>query len=829
MAPNGTPHSPVQRGADPEAVCRGDEIVQRLVAWNLQHPCLSIVAVALLAVIINCYPILFCGRSFVSPTYRSPVVYSQWPSMPGMPAETQNRNRHGSDTAAIMYWDVPCGFIESRSLLEHGELPLWNRYSHAGDTFIGQAITMLGDPLQLIVIVGRGSALAWDIKFLAAKFLFCAGFGLLVLRLLGNGPLSLVFTALAAYCGTFFCINNHPVFFVFCYAPWILLSAMAWLDPTVRCPIGWLAAWLTATVGCFSGGDVEAAVIIIAGLNVTALASTLAAHRAGTLKVIGRMALGTLLFLGLTAPVWLSFLGALEGSYSAHEEIRVTQLPAKCFPEIFDNIFSALTLKTEPFQASAPETGLLVLAGCILSVLKWKHIRNQPFFWVNSIAIVLWSGCIFGWIPASILMAVPLVNRIGHLDADLAFLLVILLMVQSAYGFRYLARDNHFRRTAIFFLGCLIVFEGWVMLGYQRTPDALPWTYLVITGGAAIGAPLLFVLLRIRWQQLPLAGVIGIIILGVVSHYRFGLYVAGNDDHLIVPGPRVTLNGASPGIEQIKAAATDPFRSMGFKWNLTGDYAAVYELEDIRSCAPLSNPALVDLVRNFPGIKFSQYWVIEVLDPIQAQPLLDLFNLRYLLGSPQVQCDAPGFRVVARLDFGIVENLDAWPRAFFSDRIASIPSNDAFIQYLSQNAKHPFISLEPGEIHDHPALAPLVNDVPSTAIPATHYRLLPNSTSFDIHAPSAGMVCLGEGQAKNFTATANGERKEVLTVNRVFKGVYLDKPGDYHLQFIYRPRFWGLSCALFMVALGMTVVLAVAEWRQKRSGFVDGDETGTKL
>jgi hypothetical protein len=45
--------------------------------------------------------------------------------------------------------------------------------------------------------------------------------------------------------------------------------------------------------------------------------------------------------------------------------------------------------------------------------------------------------------------------------------------------------------------------------------------------------------------------------------------------------------------------------------------------------------------------------------------------------------------------------------------------------------------------------------------------------------------------------TANNEPKGVLTVNRAFKGVYLDKPGNYHIEFIYRPRHWRLACCLF--------------------------------
>ena len=70
------------------------------------------------------------------------------------------------------------------------------------------------------------------------------------------------------------------------------------------------------------------------------------------------------------------------------------------------------------------------------------------------------------------------------------------------------------------------------------------------------------------------------------------------------------------------------------------------------------------------------------------------------------------------------------------------------------------------------------------------------------------MVCLTEGQAKDFTATANNEPKEVLTVNRAFKGVYLDKPGEYHIEFVYRPRYWSLACAWFWISAGACVVLA---------------------
>src|SRR3974390_2723768 len=234
--------------------------------WSSQRPVLAILFVSVLAVVINCYPILFCGKSYVSPACVPSLIYGGWwPPAPGMATNPPSAQPPDSDTGAMMWWDVPMGFVQSRSLLDHGEIPLWNRYGHCGDTLIGQAISMLGDPLQLLVILGRGSALAWDVKFLVAKILFCFGFGLVIRRLLGSGPMGLLYAALGAYCGVYFQIANHPVFFVLAYAPWILLSAMELLEARSAGYVRWGALWLLANIGCFNGGHVEVAIDLIGG------------------------------------------------------------------------------------------------------------------------------------------------------------------------------------------------------------------------------------------------------------------------------------------------------------------------------------------------------------------------------------------------------------------------------------------------------------------------------------------------------------------------------------------------------------------------------------
>lgn len=749
------------------------------------------------------------------------MVYSWWPPLPEMDHSIAPAQRHGRDTWATMLWGVPAGFIASRSLLEHGELPLWNRYSRAGDTFIGQAISMLGDPLQVIVILGRGSAIAWDLKFLAAKFLFCAGFGILILRLGGNCGLALLYAALAAYCGAYFYIANHPVFFVFAYAPWLLLSAIGLLDLQSQRYIGWGFTWLLSNVACFNAGHIEVAVDLIGGLNLTALAYALISSRSLTdsIKVLLRIVVGTLLFVGLTAPVWLTFLGALGGAYTAHDDVQVVQLPLKCLPGLFDDSFSYLFARTNPFNPLIPETSLLIFVGCIIAIWQWRQLKHEPFFWVNSGAIVLWGGIVFGWVPAAILAAIPLLNRVGHIYTDFSYLLVIHLTIQSAYGFKSLAGMKNLRHAIIALVCLVVVLEATIALayGYRLHQWSGEWNYLLGAAAGAVGAPLLYAYLKSRNHQFTAVQWLGICVLGFIPNYRFALYHAslGNDDPFMIPGRRVVLNASSPTVDKMKAANTVPFRVVGLGRNFFGDYSAVYGLEDIRSCAPLASSEFIKFFHDFPGVTFDGVWTITIVDFVQAQPLLNFLNVKYVLAAPNVGIRTNiAFSVTDRSDFGVIENQQVWPRAYFANMVVLLDSNEAFTKHLLANSRQPFIALTTEEIAKQPGLQQLPASTQPVITAANNYSLRPNSTEFDIHAPTAGVVCLTEGPAQDFTAKANSETKKILTVNRAFKGIYLDKAGDYHIKFTYRPRHWILACACFWISIVIVVALILGNLTQ---------------
>lgn len=810
-----------------------DSASARLAEACAGRPILSIVLVSLAAITINCYPVIFCGRSFVGPTAAIAMVPGGYPVLPGT-TNAVAPNAHGSDAPATLVWGVPVGFIESRSVFNHGELPLWDRYGHAGAPLIAEAVSMIGDPLQWIVILGHGSSLSWDVKFVAAKFLFCIGFGLLIRRLLSSLLLALLFAALAAYCGAFYYIYNHPAFFVLSYAPWILLSVLELLDLQSENYVRWGLIWLLVNFGCFNAGDVEAAIVLIGGLNSVALAFALWDSRSvrAAARLLTRLAISTALLLALTAPVWVSFLAAMQGAYSVHSEIKVTQFRFATLIGIFDDVFFRLSPRAGGFWGQAPGASFLAFVGSTYALIRWRKLKDELFFWINTAAILLWGGCVFGWVPARVLGLMPLLNRVGHTHIDFSYLLIIHLTIQCAYGFKCIAMES-FRQVATGLLGVGLVLAGMTLLFCFGAPHGpVLWIYYAIATAGAFAAPLLFAFLRNR-PKIFVPGALGVLFLGFVPQFRFGAYTF-DDQVLMVFGPRVVLNAPSPAIEKIKAANPNPFRIAGLDVIIWGDYAAVYGLEDIRSCAPLSNNELVDLLRRFPGMYLMQNgWEIRLENPVLAHALLNLLNVKYILAQPMIGVhDGLGFRLADTGDdpgdVGVVENLEVWPRAFFSDGIVSVSSNDEFMQYLVNHPKQPFIALTPDEISKQPDLLTLQTNANPAVLPATRYVLLPNSTAFDIHASSSGVVCLTEGQAKDFIATANGEPKDILTVNRAFKGIYLNRPGDYHIQFTYRPRYWRLSCALFWIACSILTALCAVDFMKHRHSKRTGQSPAEK-
>ena len=201
---------------------------ERLSSWReaaRAHPQRTLFFVALAAVLVSCHPIIFCGRSFVSPNNRTLCLYDNFPTIPGSPAGPIEDPK-GSDLGAMMWAHLPYSVVQHRTLFEDGEVTLWDRFEGCGIPLLGQGQSMLGDPLHWIPLAAGGAAWAWDVKFVLAKFLFAFGIGLLVRAAVSCLGIAALLAASSAFIGFFAYRFNHAAFFSLCYAPWILL---AWL------------------------------------------------------------------------------------------------------------------------------------------------------------------------------------------------------------------------------------------------------------------------------------------------------------------------------------------------------------------------------------------------------------------------------------------------------------------------------------------------------------------------------------------------------------------------------------------------------------------------
>ncbi len=146
------------------------------------RPGRAVALIAAVAVIGSAYPVIFLGKSFVSPNLGTTLLYDEYPTLPGYKSRITTDPKL-SDVGAVMWQHVPFSTIQHRALW-HAELPLWNRYNALGVPLLAQGQSMFGDPLHFLVVATNGAAAAWDLKYLIAKWLFATGLGLTVLALL---------------------------------------------------------------------------------------------------------------------------------------------------------------------------------------------------------------------------------------------------------------------------------------------------------------------------------------------------------------------------------------------------------------------------------------------------------------------------------------------------------------------------------------------------------------------------------------------------------------------------------------------------------------------
>jgi hypothetical protein len=152
------------------------------------------------------------------------------------------------------------------------------------------------------------------LKYLFARWLLCCGIGLIVLRCTRHIPSAVIAALSAAFVGFFIYRLNHPAYFSFCYAPWILYTwiriaeARHWRGLAGSCGL-----LILASIAELNSGTVKEAYMLLLGMHFAGLVVLIFANRPWRFRLVALAATtwAGVLFVLLTAPVWMTFMTAL--------------------------------------------------------------------------------------------------------------------------------------------------------------------------------------------------------------------------------------------------------------------------------------------------------------------------------------------------------------------------------------------------------------------------------------------------------------------------------------------------------------------------------------
>ncbi len=786
------------------------------------HPRTGIALVALVAAIVSCYPVVFSGKSFVSPNNSGAtlLLYPRFPTLPGYDNTSLDDTR-GSDLGAMMWQNRSYSVIQSRALFHDSEVPLWNRYNSSGTPLLGQGISMLGDPLHLIVLSAGGAAWAWDLKFVLAKFLFASGVGLMVWAATRHIGASLLLAFSSVFIGFFAYRFNHPAFFSLCYAPWILYC---WLEfvraSSTRSSVGWLAGLVLVNWIEMASGTIKEAYMLVVFLNLCGFLVWLLSERDRQAKLRQGLLIVWVgvLFTLISAPLWLTFWDALGHAYTSYNTPSARQIPPSLLIGLFDDIFY------RPFNRFNPSANFLVLLGVVWSLVGFKDLRRIRTYLAVGASALIPLSLAFGLVPSSLIVRVPFLGNVVHIDDTFSCVLIIHLFVLAGFGFKAfwesLDREGWWRDWVASLLtmgGLLGIYFG---MSVATPKSAFFYRYGALLVAAFVALP--FLVRAITLHRTVVSGRVLLVLLSVVAlHWRYGMHLntgfTAFDEYVMNPQVRVDLQAISPTIESIKSDHTQPFRVVGFWPTLYPGYNGALALESIYGADPLINPYYRELI-HASGMEEIWDWQLVVRGDTlqQLQPVYDFLNVKYYVAPLQTAHSGPGQR-----DLQVYRSNSVWPRAFFTDRLVRYDTASVFADMVRNSQGAPFAAIQGKDVGGSPVLRELLeNRSAAHVVAASGYDLTSNTTTFTVDASGKGIVVLGEAFLdQDFRVTLNGEPAEYLRVNHAFKGVLVEKPGTYTVRFSYWPRHFTLSLwasSLGVALLGLTMVYAGQSVAQPR-------------
>ena len=306
-------------------------------------------------------------------------------------------------------------------------MPLWNRFNGTGRALWGQGQTFFCDPLHWLTFLDAD----WgqDLKFVAHRFVFAAGVGLVAFTAGCSWLTAAMAAILTPFLGFYTFRFNHDAAFALSYAPWILMAWLWLADARTRFHMARAAVLLSvASALVLLASPPKEAAVMLAGCQAAGLVVLLLRRKdaPGFWQRLGFATVAGAAMVAITAPHWVVFLDTLHSSITIYDRPAAALFPFAAAPQILLGSLNSVIVLPVLQIATVP---LLIAA-----VVTPRQLLQRPAI----LACLVIATCLiavgFGAIPADWLVRVPLVANISQINNTTTTAAIVLLSVVCAAG-----------------------------------------------------------------------------------------------------------------------------------------------------------------------------------------------------------------------------------------------------------------------------------------------------------------------------------------------------------------------------------------------------------
>jgi hypothetical protein len=617
---------------------------------------------------------------------------------------------------------------------------------------------------------------------------------------------------------------------------------------------------MLANLALMNSGTAKEAYMLLLTMNFAG-ACVLLASGAPLRTRFGKLAMlawGGALFALITAPIWGTFLHELHNAYTSYNSVAAYQIQPSLLLGAFDEIFYRPLMPEN--QTFSPSLNFVFLLGFLYFLVTLRAQLASRAVVALAVASLLPLALAFGLIPAAWIVRVPFLANVVHIDNTFSCALIVLWGALAGVGFaqaamRLRTRDGRGDLVLAGLLLFALVF-GWIafrqavhrpiygtaftvnQLGHPLAVRPFIWGYLV---SLLIAAVLLAIAVRRGFARGAFTPATAMLVglCAVVLCWRHGLqaFNFGFENYVLRPTTRAPLHAKSEAVGFVQEAQeAAPWRAYGLKDNFFPGWNDAYRLETIHGPDALMSPSYRELIGAMSGVQRIWDWrvYLERKDVAAARPYLDALNVRYYFDvhSGNASVTPGGLKLAKAADLDVYESPTAWPRAFFTDRIFAYDTVDQLARQIREGDGRPFAAMQRLDLAHNDTLASLWGEWKTrNVVPATHYRLTDNTTSFDVHAPGPGAIVLGEAWwPGDFRAFVNGRKVTLLRLNHAFEGIAVKTTGDYHVEFRCVPRGWYRNlacCGIGLILLTASGVVTLRRRERNNAGQRGADPAST--